>query len=447
MARGEYRGGWGPHNAGGRDDLTRRAVAAGVALTVVVIAVATVTVALGSHLAGGGRWGSGLGAFISSLTVRNSDDSSEGSSSSGEASTSTTSAAEDGSSTGSASRKSCTILVANEGTFTRVLQNVGPTDVICYRGRSSASGGAGTAPGGATSDGTRSGGTTSAAQGGPPGAASPRSGTCTKQVTDAAGLSHAVNAGKGGDRICVKGDLSSTRLQIKKSGSAGSPLSIIGDGTTKVKGITVEGKNVLVEGFQVVKAKAPGIEISGNGITIQNNTVNGPTSVGGGDDGDGIRFFGDNIKIVHNTIKDISPQGGQAHADCMQTFTNGGRLPTSHLLVDGNRCDNIDNQCLMAEGPGDKGDGGGGPGESVDWKLTNNYCKFGAGQAFMIEAIQKATIKNNELVGKADKAIGLDVNSTGATVGANKLIGVKAEVGMSENSKQGYNGPKPQGGP
>ncbi|WP_084216273.1 right-handed parallel beta-helix repeat-containing protein [Pseudonocardia spinosispora] len=274
--------------------------------------------------------------------------------------------------------------------------------------------------------------------------AAPSLSSCTKQVATPDALSQALSSAAGGDRICVTADLASTRLTVTKGGpSPAQPVTVVGNGKTVVKGITVKASNVTVDGFQVVGASAPGIEISGKYITVQNNTVKHPT----GGDFDGLRFFGDNLKILHNTITDINPGGGGAHADCMQTFTSGGGPPTSHLLVDGNRCDNIDNQCIMAEGPGDVGDGGGGPGKSEDWTITNNYCRFSAGQALMFEAIQNAKIRDNEFVGKADKAIGLDINSTGAKVGGNKLVGVKADVGMSENSKQGYQGPDPQGGP
>ncbi len=417
----------------------------GALCAVVVIAVTTVTAALGSHEQRHGEQESGIGAFIAAMMAKGEDDSDEeksdsdsedDSSSSEESSTSTTSASDESSSdagtssTASAAGKSCTKIASDEAGLNRILQTAGVDDVICYRGKSATSG------------------STGAMQGGPPGAATPQQGNCTKQVTDASGLTQAISAGKGGDRICVKGDLSSARLNIKKGGTAGSPLTVIGDGTTKVKGITVAASNVHVEGFQVVKAAAPGIELRGNAITVQNNTVNGPTSVGGGADGDGMRFFGDNIKIVHNTIKNINPQGSQAHADCMQTFTNDEK-PSSHLLVDGNRCEKIDNQCLMAEGPGDVGDGGGGPGESVDWTLSNNYCQvISATQVYMIEAVQNVKIKNNEFVGKnLDKAIGLDIKSTGAEVSANKLVGIKAAVGMSADSKKGYKGPPPHGGP
>ncbi|GAA5165480.1 hypothetical protein GCM10023321_55520 [Pseudonocardia eucalypti] len=280
------------------------------------------------------------------------------------------------------------------------------------------------------------------APGGPPGASTPKQVNCTKQVTGAE-LNQAVSGAAAGDRICVSGQASAARLEIKKGGTADKPVYVIGNGKTAVKGLTVEADNVVVDGFTMEGPKAPGIEIKGKNITVQNNTVSHPT----GGDYDGIRFFGDNLRILHNTITNITNTGG-AHADCMQTFTSGGGPPTSNLIVDGNKCEKIDNQCIMAEGPGDVGDGGGGPGKSENWTISNNYCQFGASQGLMIEAIQNITINNNEFQGNADKAIGLDINSTGAKVKANILGGgIKAAVGMSENSKEGYEGPKPQGGP
>lgn len=273
---------------------------------------------------------------------------------------------------------------------------------------------------------------------------------CTAQVHNASDLSQALSGAGGGGpaRLCVVGDLAGTRLTVTKGGAnADTPVMLIGNGHTVVKGITVKANNVLVTGFQVLGAAAPGIEISGTNIGVYNNTVKHPT----GGDFDGMRFFGDHLSIVANTISDISPDGSGAHADCMQTFTSGGELPSNNVLISGNRCDNIDNQCLMAEGPGDIGDGGDSKDTgriSANWVYSDNSCTFKASQGLMIEAIQKIQISHNEFSGSADKAIGLDINSTGATVAANKLDGgIKAAVGMSANSQPGYHGPQPQGGP
>lgn len=273
---------------------------------------------------------------------------------------------------------------------------------------------------------------------------------CTAQVGTSQQLSQALSAARSGNataRICVTGSLANTRLSVTTGGtSPDMPVMVIGNGHTPVKGVTVKADNVLVTGFQVIGAKAPGIEITGNNIGVFNNTVKHPT----GGDYDGLRFFGSHLSIVNNTITDISPNGSGAHADCMQTFTSGGGPPSNNVLISGNRCDNIDNQCLMAEGPGDIGDGGDSKDTgrtSANWMYTDNSCTFNASQVLMIEAIQNVKIKNNAFTGKADKAIGLDIKSTGASVAANKLIGIKAAVGMSADSKPGYQGPQPQGGP
>jgi hypothetical protein len=130
----------------------------------------------------------------------------------------------------------------------------------------------------------------------------------------------------------------------------------------------------------------------------------------------------------------------------MQTFTSG-RPSSENVLIEGNSCEQIANICLMAEGPGDVGDGGGGDGTSANWTLENNTCEFGAAQGYMIEAVQNVTMTNNEFTGKADKAIGLDIGSTGARVSGNVLNGISNVVGMDSSSKKGYQGPEPRGGP
>jgi hypothetical protein len=266
---------------------------------------------------------------------------------------------------------------------------------------------------------------------------------CTTRAASAAALTQALSSARPSARICLTQNLPDTRLTITTGGGTGQPVTVLGDGHTVVKGITVEASNVVVDGFQVLGAEAPGIELTGNNITARNNTVNHPT----GGDYDGLRFFGNNITISHNTIADIAPDGSGAHADCMQTFTNGAPA-SQHITIDSNRCQNIDNQCLMAEGPGDVGDGGGGDGTSADWTITNNYCQFNASQGVMVEAVQNVAIRNNDFVGHADKAIGLDIGATGASVAANRYDpGITAEVGMSEDSAPGYHGPTPHGGP
>jgi hypothetical protein len=163
----------------------------------------------------------------------------------------------------------------------------------------------------------------------------------------------------------VAAEPASSRLIVAKGGTAGHPAVYDGHGRT-VAGITVEANHVIVEGYKVDKPKAPGIEITGNDITVRNNAVTRPH----GGDGDGLRFFGNDLKIIGNTIRGISNHYG--HADCMQTFADD-TPPSQRVLIEGNRCEDVDNMCLMAEGPNDgEGDG---HGHTSDFTIRDNYCE------------------------------------------------------------------------
>jgi hypothetical protein len=245
-------------------------------------------------------------------------------------------------------------------------------------------------------------------------------------------------AAKPGDVVCFSAPNKASRLKITKGGTPDKPITYSGNGTTEVGGITIEADNVIVQGYKMTEPQAPGIEMTGNNITLQNNTVTKPK----GDDGDGLRFFGNNLKILHNTISETDNSTG-AHADCMQTFQSDS--PSSeHVTIDGNRCEKIDNMCVMAEGPNDgEGDG---QGVTQDWTFTNNFCQTqDASQDLMFEDVQHITIKGNEFSGSVDHAIGLDIGSTYAQVGDNKVDPkIQCYVGISDDSREGYQGPEPE---
>ena len=268
---------------------------------------------------------------------------------------------------------------------------------------------------------------------------------CTTRVTTAAALQKAVASAAPGQKICATGNMGGSRLQVSRSGTPAKPITVIGSGATPVKGITIEANNVVVAGFSAVNAAAPGIELTGNNITVRNNTVTHPT----GDDYDGLRFFGDNLKILNNTISDINPDGSGAHADCMQTFATDPQSPASqNVLIDGNRCQRIDNQCLIAEGPNSSAGDGSGVGRSANIQFTNNFCQAGASQAVWIDDVQNVKLSGNTIQGTVDKAFGIANKSTGAVIAANKLAsGIGFQVGMDSSSKSGYQGPAVGGEP
>ena len=160
-------------------------------------------------------------------------------------------------------------------------------------------------------------------------------------------------------------------------------------GGAHVDGITIEADNVVVRNYVADKPTAPGIEILGDNVTVQHVTVTSPR----GGDGDGIRFFGDDIQLLDNTVRGTSNDGGR-HADCMQTYSDDSP-PSQHVRIEGNRCERIDNMCLMAEGPNDgEGDGDGHTGDFV---IRGNFCEtLEASQTLMFETVQDATIVDND---------------------------------------------------
>jgi hypothetical protein len=267
---------------------------------------------------------------------------------------------------------------------------------------------------------------------------------CTTTATDPDSLRAALDAAKPGTRLCVLGIMGHTRLSLTRSGTAEAPIEVLGDGHTVVRGITIAGDHIRVEGINSLRAFAPGVELTGNDITLRNCTSISPR----GDDNDGLRFFGTNIRIEHNTIRDTLNLD-LAHADCMQSFATGPDSPASqHVLIEANRCERIDNMCLIAEGPNSSAGDGSGDGESADYVYRNNYCDSHASQALEFDDIQRVSVLDNEIVAPQDKAFSFQNHATGATVRGNQINpSTGYEVGSDASSGDGYQGPPPGGQP
>ncbi|MEU8828468.1 right-handed parallel beta-helix repeat-containing protein [Streptomyces sp. NPDC048636] len=262
---------------------------------------------------------------------------------------------------------------------------------------------------------------------------------CTRYAT---GPRDAARSARPGDVVCFDGDLSRRRLVITRGGTAREPVTYSGGGAA-VHGITVEADHVVVEGFRADRPAAPGVELTGDHLTLRDTTVIAPR----GGDGDGIRFFGDHIRLLDNTVRDTGNSDGR-HADCMQTFASD--TPTSHhVRIEGNRCERVDNMCLMAEGPDDSDGEGDGRGTTSGFVIKDNHCEtLRAAQALMFEDVQDVTITGNTFAAPTHHAIGLADHSTGAHVGHNTLDpGIGYEVGIDASSRPGYEGPEPGGAP
>ncbi len=260
---------------------------------------------------------------------------------------------------------------------------------------------------------------------------------CTSIATDADAMTAALAKAAPGDRICVLGGIG-RRLVLRRSGTAAAPISVLGDGHTSVKGITVLASHITVSGINAIRPWAPGISLTGNDITLENSTSISPR----GEDGDGIRFFGDDITIRHNTIRDVRNLHF-AHADCMQTFATDPAHPASrHVVIEHNRCERIANQCLIAEGPHSSAGDGSGIGVSADIRFADNYCETHAYQDTEVDDVQHVTIVGNEVRGRKPKAFSFQNHSTGAVVADNVVAPeIDHEVGMDGSSQYDYDVP------
>jgi hypothetical protein len=88
----------------------------------------------------------------------------------------------------------------------------------------------------------------------------------------------------------------------------------------QVNGIEIQAFNVIVDGFTVLNAKSPEIQINGNNVTLRNTVARNPIRPGS----DNIQLTGDNITISHNTLGEDSgdggrPNGGGTKANCIDT--------------------------------------------------------------------------------------------------------------------------------
>jgi hypothetical protein len=231
-------------------------------------------------------------------------------------------------------------------------------------------------------------------------------------------------------------------LEITVGGSPDAPITYSGNGNTRVPGIRAEADNIVIQGFLSDGAENTGIWASGKNVVIRDNTITRVRYAG--NDLDGIRFFGDGAWVINNSVRELegSSDIGGSHVDCMQTFATS-RPGSQNVVIQGNRCEGIRAQCLMAEGP-NVADGS-GEGVSRNWLFEGNYCDaHAAAQSVAIQDVQNVTITRNVMVGKGNKAFALGQGSTGVTVADDNQIGphYRRAVGFDDPSaRDGYRGP------
>jgi parallel beta helix pectate lyase-like protein len=259
-------------------------------------------------------------------------------------------------------------------------------------------------------------------------------------IDDPIAAQRALDTARPGDLVCLGGPgLVSATLRVTRSGAPGAPLRVLSDGA-EVQDLSVHADQVEVAGFTLrdggglslrgaglhvhqnnvrgasrsginctctdstIEANVvdgtdgTGIWVSGERITVRRNMVSGSVRREAAD-ADGVRFFGNGIRITENTVHDISTTGypaGQApHPDCFQTYTTNAP-PTYDVRISDNRCERVDEQCLIATGRyGDPGV----PAGQRSVTFTGNFCDVGGAQAVGLRGYPHVDIGHNTIAG------------------------------------------------
>jgi hypothetical protein len=264
-------------------------------------------------------------------------------------------------------------------------------------------------------------------------------------------IEDAVAEAEPGDVVCVRpGVYDSGAVELRRSGKSDAPIEVRALGRVVLENVRIDAKHVSFIGFEITSPPdragdglTPGISLRGTGLVVSDNfvhdtagdgiacvqrspscvdavisrnTVRGADGTGivvsgrsnrvarnevsesvriRASDADGIRFFGTGHVIRSNRVHDISDDGypGDApHTDCFQTFDNG-KPPTSDVLIDGNICDNVAHQCLIAtaEQSGELGV----IGRSHSLRFTNNICRNLGAQGVLVEQFPDVVVAFN----------------------------------------------------
>jgi hypothetical protein len=193
----------------------------------------------------------------------------------------------------------------------------------------------------------------------------------------------------------------------------------------------------------VIGAEGAGIVTYGNGVLIEGNDVSGSTSHHAVD-ADGIRFYGAGVVLRANKVHDITqdgyPPGEAPHTDCFQTFPKAG-FAVSDVLLEGNSCVNVDDQCLIADGPP-------GPTNAPPITFRNNLCANRGSQALLIRRLPGIVVTGNTFGPEVVYwGINLLFQSTGAEIISNTFSSAHAgrfhPVKVDHSSQLGlrYDGP------
>jgi hypothetical protein len=199
-------------------------------------------------------------------------------------------------------------------------------------------------------------------------------------------------------------------------------------------GITVFAKagegastnHVVVKNNRLYRNALVGIEVHGRDNLVEGNEIWGtiqqhPKSTEkNGNDADGISFFGSGHVIRKNFIHDILygiPENINPHIDCFQTWSDSNKEAASNVIIEQNRCINLQAQSAYEVGQGFM------MGNASDIIIRNNLIEAFRG-ANIIKNSQNILIINNTFIGNPDSslvsfypnAVGFNHSSSGSVI-------------------------------
>lgn len=282
--------------------------------------------------------------------------------------------------------------------------------------------------------------------------------------------------------MCFAGDrFADLVVEMTSSGTPDKPITLISEGAT-MRSIGIDADHVTVDGFTF--AGGDGVNLKGIGIVARNNTVRNATNDGivctdcadatlesntvwradgtgiviDGEnsmvrgntvresvmreegDADGIRFFGTGLRIIDNTITDITtsdyPEREAPHTDCFQTYDTRDSRPTFDVVIAGNRCENVDVQCLIATSnetrtteipPG-----------VASILFEGNTCAVNGSQGALLEYFPNVVVRNNRFAGPQYRGVFLAKGSVNGTVVGNTMDGAIPPFEIDDESRPGF---------
>lgn len=305
---------------------------------------------------------------------------------------------------------------------------------------------------------------------------------CDDTISDPGAASGALASAAPGDTVCFTGDrLGDLVIEMTNSGTPDEPITLVADGTT-MRSIGINADYVTVDGFTLVDGD--GLNLKGLGIVARNNTVrqasddgivctecaeatlesntvwradgtgiviDGENSMVRGNtvresvmrdegDADGIRFFGTGLRIIDNTIRDIKttdyPQRAAPHTDCFQTYDTRDSRPTFDVVIAGNRCENVDVQCLIATSNETRSTEI--PEGVTSILFEGNTCTVNGSQGVLLEYFPNVVVRNNTFAGPQYRAVLLSRGSINGTVVDNKVDGSIPPFEIDDESRPGF---------